>query len=55
MRSEQGDLWRLALPTKEEVIIMSMEYIVLLMLIAKQGKVISVTVNKTSVTIRVKK
>ena len=52
---DRGDLWRLALPTKEEVIFMNIEYILLLLRFIEQGKVSSITVTKSFVTIRIKK
>ena len=51
---ERGDLWRLALP-EEEVIHMTKEAIMILLDLVSQGAVTSVTVNQTSVIVRIKK
>ena len=50
----QGDLWRLALPTKGGDF-MSIDYIMLLLALSGQVNVSSITVTKSSVTIRIKK
>ena len=53
--SERGDPWRLALPTKEEVIHMGNGLILFLLEMIQKGAIISVTVSKGTVTIRIKK
>ena len=53
--SERGDPWRLALPTKEEVIHMGNGLILFLLEMIQKGAISSVTVSKGTVTIRIKK